>query len=155
MGNSSRRMRMYAGVALSALILGLSATGSANAQAASDAAQIKALQAQIDQLQRTVKQLAAAQEQTAVDAKDAKKKAGQAQVLSAKAEASRAKVPQKSAWGDDLDPNGHRFLERKKGKSLTFYTPGGEITAYGQFDVSIDGTTKNAKGLQLNGSSPP
>jgi predicted porin len=35
------------------------------------------------------------------------------------------------------------FFRKKPGSSgLTFLTPGGEITAYGQFDVSIDDTTK-------------
>ena len=32
---------------------------------------------------------------------------------------------------------GHGFLEHKPG-TATFYTPGGEITAYGNFDVSIE-----------------
>lgn len=46
----------------------------------------------------------------------------------------------------------HGFLERKPGKSLTFYTPGGEsaggeITAYGNLDVSVDGATKGSSGL--------
>ncbi len=42
----------------------------------------------------------------------------------------------------DLDANGHAFLEKKPGNPLTFYTPGGEITAYGNIDVSVDDTTK-------------
>jgi len=55
-----------------------------------------------------------------------------------------------------LDSNGHYFMEKKPGNPLTFYTPGGEITAYGTIDVSIDGTTKDAKSLDLsNGASPP
>ena len=42
----------------------------------------------------------------------------------------------------EIDAQGHGFLEHKKGNPLTFYTPGGEITAYGNFDISIDDTTK-------------
>lgn len=39
------------------------------------------------------------------------------------------------------------FFRKKPGsKGLTFLTPGGEITAYGQFDVSIDDTTKGISG---------
>ncbi|HWZ45354.1 MAG TPA: hypothetical protein VNW97_17905, partial [Candidatus Saccharimonadales bacterium] len=47
----ARRLALCTGVALSTLMLGLGATGAANAQSASDA-QVKALQAQIEQLQR-------------------------------------------------------------------------------------------------------
>jgi predicted porin len=42
----------------------------------------------------------------------------------------------------EIDAQGHGFLEHKKGNPLTFYTPGGEITGYGNIDVSIDDTTK-------------
>jgi predicted porin/outer membrane murein-binding lipoprotein Lpp len=150
MGISSRRVRLCAGVAISALLLAAGASGPANAQS-TDAAQIKALQAQIDQLQRTVKDLAAKQAQTEDVAQAAKKQAGQAEQLSAKATEGSARVPVKAGWMDDVDAEGHRFLERKKGKDLTFYTPGGEITTYGQFDVSFDGATKNAKGNIVRG----
>jgi predicted porin/outer membrane murein-binding lipoprotein Lpp len=156
MGISSRRVRLCAGVAISALLLAAGASGPAYAQS-TDAAQIKALQAQIDQLQRTVKDLAAKQAQTEDVAQAAKKQAGQAEQLSAKATEGSARVPVKAGWMDDVDAQGHRFLERKKGKDLTFYTPGGEITTYGQFDVSFDGATKNAKGQivrQPQGDSP-
>ena len=55
----------------------------------------------------------------------------------------------------ELDPNGHYFLEKKHGNPLTFYTPGGEITAYGFMDISIDDTSKDVKSLTLNGATPP
>jgi hypothetical protein len=55
----------------------------------------------------------------------------------------------------EIDAQGHGFLEHKKGNPLTFYTPGGEITAYGNFDISVDDTTKNLNNFNLNGSSPP
>ena len=140
MDNLSRRMRLCAGVSLSALILVLSTGGSANAQLADDA-KLKALQAQIDQLQRTVNELKAAQSQTANEAKAAKKQASEAEAHAANAKATAADAHAKSHKAPailglgDIDSNGHRFLEKKPGKDLTFYTPGGEITAYGQLDV--------------------
>src|SRR5579872_5766231 len=60
----------------------------------------------------------------------------------------------------ELDANGHAFLEKKPGNPLTFYTPGGEITAYGNFDISVDDTTKawggnvNTNPVFTGGSEP-
>jgi predicted porin len=62
--------------------------------------------------------------------------------------------PVKTGWLD-LDANGHYYLEHKHGDPLTFYTPGGEITAYGNLDVSIDDTSKDVRPLALNGASAP
>jgi predicted porin len=150
MNRSSRRLRLCAGVAFSALILVVGANGSAKAEATD--AQIKALQAQVEALTHTVQELKDAQTKTAADAKAAKKQASQADANAAQAKASAAdahaqtaKVPVKAAvWGGH-DCDGHAFLELKPGKDFTFYTCGGEITAYGQFDVSLDAATKNAK----------
>jgi predicted porin len=55
----------------------------------------------------------------------------------------------------ELDAKGHGFFEHKKGNPLTFYTPGGEITAYGNLDVSVDGTSKSIGNMDLNGASAP
>lgn len=160
MGGSSRRIRLCSGVALSALILVAGANGSAKAEATD--AQIKALQAQVEVLARTVKELKEAQTHTAADAQAAKKQAVQADANAAQAKATAedtharsARAPVKSGWGG-LDSNGHAFLERKQGKDLTFYTPGGEITAYGQFDVSLDAATKNIKSgpVDPDGNTP-
>ncbi len=149
MGGSSRRLRLCSGVALSALFLVVGANGTAKAETTD--AQIKALQAQVDVLMRTVKELKEAQAHTAADAKAAKKQASQADANSAQAKATAAdahakstKVPVKAGWAG-CGSDGHYFLERKPGKDLTFYTCGGEITAYGQFDVSLDAATKDAK----------
>jgi hypothetical protein len=50
---------------------------------------------------------------------------------------------------------GHGFLEHKPGDSLTFYTPGGEMTAYGYLDLSLDDVTKGiAWKLGPDGLSP-
>ena len=60
----------------------------------------------------------------------------------------------------EIDVNGHGFLEHKKGNPLTFYTPGGEITGYGNIDVSVDDTTKafggniNTNPATTGGSEP-
>jgi predicted porin len=150
MGDSSRRMRLYAGVSLSALILVLSVGGSAKAE--SNDPEVKALKAQVEQLTRTVNRLMDAQAQNAADAKAAKKQASQAEVQAAQAKATAAdahakssQVPVKAGVWDIDDCSGHRFLEHKPGKDLTFYTHCGEITLYGQLDVSFDGATKNAK----------
>ena len=51
------------------------------------------------------------------------------------------------AW----DCGGHGFLERKKGDPITFYTCNGEITAYGNFNVSIDDTTKDLYTMPISG----
>ena len=48
-----------------------------------------------------------------------------------------------------------RFLERKPGKALTLYTQGGELTAYGNLDVSIDGMTKGISSLRAPDGSRP
>ena len=150
MGDSSRRMRLYAGVSLSALILVLSVGGSAKAE--SNDPEVKALKAQVEQLTRTVNRLMDAQAQNAADAKAAKKQAGQAEAQAAQAKATAAdahakssQMPVKGGVWDIDDCSGHRFLEHKPGKDLTFYTHCGEITLYGQLDVSFDGATKNAK----------
>ena len=63
-------------------------------------------------------------------------------------------VPVKTTFLD-LDANGHSYLEHKHGDPLTFYTPGGEITAYGNLDVSIDDTSKNVGPMNLNGATAP
>jgi predicted porin len=53
-----------------------------------------------------------------------------------------ATIPTKALVEPEIDANGHGYLEHKRGNPLTFYTPGGEITAYGNFDISADYTTK-------------
>jgi predicted porin len=58
-------------------------------------------------------------------------------------------TPPHALEAPEIDAQGHGFLEHKKGNPLTFYTPGGEITAYGNFDISIDDTTKNLNNFSL------
>jgi predicted porin len=165
-------------LALGAALAIAGATGTASAQSASDA-QLKALQTQIEQLQRQnqeqikelqrkVQQLSGEQAKATADAKVARDQAAEAQAKAqaAQAQAKDAKTEIAHAYGSTgpavvktpgwLDTDGHYFFERKPGKGpLTFYVPGGEISAYGNLDVSIDGTSKDVKSLELNGSSPP
>src|ERR1700761_3404823 len=63
--------------------------------------------------------------------------------------ATRTPPPPPALEAPEIDKNGHGFLEHKKGNPLTFYTPGGEITGYGNIDVSFDDTTK-ALGGNIN-----
>ncbi|MGA2892516.1 MAG: porin [Xanthobacteraceae bacterium] len=141
---------------MSALLLVAGAGNSAIAQSAppvSDA-QIKALQAQIDQLQKTVKQLESQQTQSDANAQAAKKQAGEAEAQAAQAKASAAQARAKAVEtqvqvanlpvkADDKDP---WFFRHKKGDPLTFETPGGEITGYGNIDVSFDAASKSVTG---------
>jgi predicted porin len=63
--------------------------------------------------------------------------------------ATRTPTPAPALVAPEIDANGHGFLEHKKGNPLTFYTPGGEITGYGNIDISVDDTTK-ALGGNIN-----
>ncbi|HEY2527497.1 MAG TPA: porin [Xanthobacteraceae bacterium] len=146
-----RPAHLCAGVALCALTI------PANAQQAVTDGQIKELQAQIDALQRTVRNLEAREAQSNAAAESAKKAASQAQaqaaqakVTAAQAQTTASAIPVKSAGPQDT-----WFFRHKPGNPLTFETPGGEITGYGNLDVSFDGATKNAGSLQLNGATPP
>ncbi|MGC2176759.1 MAG: porin [Bradyrhizobium sp.] len=60
--------------------------------------------------------------------------------------ATRTPTPPPALVAPEIDANGHGFFEHKKGNPLTFYTPGGEITGYGNIDVSVDDTTKALSG---------
>lgn len=119
------------------------------AQAVSDA-QVKALQAQIDQLQKTVKQLQAQQSRSNADAAAAKQAATHAEVKASEAQGQVANLPVKAEAKDGW------YFRHKPDSALTFETPGGEITGYGNFDVSFDGASKSVSGwftspLNING----
>ncbi len=138
MNKSSLHIQLCAGVSLSALIMVLGSSGSANAQAATEA-QVKALLSRIDQLEHTVNDLKQGQAQSTAEAKTALKQANQA-----KAEAAHT-AKTVNAKDLEVDSEGHGFLQHKKGNPLTFYTHNGELTFYGNFDVSVDDTSKNIK----------
>src|SRR5580704_11857758 len=149
-----RRPRLRAAwLASSAVALVAFGTIPAKAQAVSDA-QIKALQAQIDQLQKTVKQLQSQQANSSAAAATARREASAAQ-----SDAAQAKVSAARANASAIDtrtqvanlpvkagPTDSWFFRHKPGDPLTFETPGGEITGYGNFDVSFDGASKSVSG---------
>jgi len=76
-------------------------------------------------------------------------------VHTASAPATGTATPARALVEPEIDKYGHGYLEHKKGNPLTFYTPGGEITAYGNFDVSVDEASKSVGNFDLKGSSPP
>src|SRR5471032_2780285 len=47
------------------------------------------------------------------------------------------------------------FLERKEGDGVTFYTRGGEVSLYGNLDLSLDATTKGISNMTGNGGDSP
>ena len=49
----------------------------------------------------------------------------------------------------------HGFLESKPGDNLTFYTRGGEVTAYGNIDLSVDVATKGITSKTDANGTPP
>src|SRR5262249_6559506 len=152
-GGAMKRQYL-AGVAPAALaFVILTANGSANAQSVSDAT-VQALMARIEQLQREVKDLKKGQAQTDAEAKSALKQANRAR--SPEAVGATQATHDAKAGTEEIDKEGHRFFEHKKGTAATFYTPGGEITGYGNFDVSFDAASKNVRHLTLPpGVSPP
>jgi predicted porin len=82
----------------------------------------------------------------------------QIELLSQKLEAlasKQAAQEQKAAAAPGKTSGGHGFLEPKDGKDVTFYTKGGEITAYGNLDLSVDSTSKGIGGfIDGNGNQP-
>jgi len=112
------------------------------------------LQQQIDALQKTVQQLKAQQDESKAAAESAKKQADQAQATATQAKATAAKATAAAAETQTqvanlptkpTDKDGWYF-RHKPGDALTFETPGGEITGYGNFDVSFDGASKSVTG---------
>lgn len=129
------RLRRAVGFILACMI-----TVSANCWAGDDNADIKA-------------QLQALKQQAA-------NLAQQIQQLQEKMDQQPAPVVQTAAYVTPIsssaqDPSpSHGFLEKKPGDRLTFYTPGGEFSVYGNLDVSFDVTTKGLGGMLASGAPP-
>jgi predicted porin len=138
------------------------AAGVATAQSVSPD-ELRALKAQIDALQAKVKDLESKQQQSDANATAAKRQASeaQAQAAAAKASASQASataaktqtqvanIPVKGSEKDEW------FFRHKPGDPLTFETPGGEITGYGNIDVSFDGAAKTVTGFFSSPANNP
>src|SRR5215470_82572 len=154
MGDRARRARLCAGVSIYVLAALFGTAGIAKAQSVSPD-ELRTLKAQIDALQAKVKDLESKQQQSDANATAAKRQASeaQAQAAAAKASASQASataaktqtqvanIPVKGTEKDDW------FFRHKPGDPLTFETPGGEITGYGNMDVSFDVAAKTVTGF--------
>jgi predicted porin len=154
MRDRARRARLCAGVSIFVIASVFGATGVAKAQSVSPD-ELRALKAQIDALQSKVKDLESKQQQSDANAQAAKRQASEAQAQAAQAKASASQASATAAktqtqvanlpvTGTDKD---EWFFRHKPGDPLTFVTPGGEITAYGNIDVSFDGATKTVTGV--------
>jgi predicted porin len=113
-----------------AFIIGASGAGlagSANAQATTQqlTQQIEMLQKQIEMLRTDLNQVSAQQK--------------------AQPQAQAAPVASES----------HAFLERKSGDGVTFLTRGGEVSLYGNLDLSMDYTTKGISDMVAPDGSRP
>jgi predicted porin len=128
----------------------LGVAGAAHAQTA-DAARIKVLQDQIDALQRTLNEIRTAQGGP-VAAPAAAAPASAASAVAVSATPPPAYTVPASATSV---PTTHGFLEKKPGDALTFYTPHGEITGYGQLDLSVDDVTKGLHNAPNVAVTPP
>jgi len=154
MGDKARRARLCASTCIYLTVSLFGAAGVAQAQSVSPD-ELRVLKAQIDALQAKVKDLESKQQQSDANAQAAKRQASEAQAQAAQAKATAsqatataaktqtqvANLPVKGTEKDEW------FFRHKKGDPLTFETPGGEITAYGQFDVSFDAASKTVTGF--------
>src|ERR1700751_4608887 len=154
MGDGARRARLCAGVSVYVLASLFGAAGGAKRQSVPPD-ELRVLKAQIDALQAKVKDLESKQQQSDANAQAAKRQASeaQAQAAAAKASASQAsataaktQTPVATLPGKPTDKDDW-FFRHKPGDPLTFQTPGGEITAYGQIDVSFDAASKTVSGF--------
>jgi predicted porin len=121
------------------LCCALLAAPMARADALSDMkAQMQVMQQQMQALQKQLEQMS--------------QKVQQQQQTTEKVQAQQ--VQQEEQLKTAAPEKGHAFLEHKPG-TATFYTPGGEITAYGNLDVSMDATTKGIQGKTDAGGNHP
>lgn len=124
---------------------GAGLSGAANAQSNNDDLRkiVEAQQRQIDQLRGQLEQVLKKQSETPAAAPATDSASASATAPSA---ASTAPVAAGS----------HEFLERKAGDGVTFFTRGGEVSIYGNLDLSLDDTTKGIAGMIANdGVSTP
>jgi predicted porin len=127
------------------------ATSAARADEVSDLkAQLQSLQQQMNILQQQLQKVAdKVQQQQAAQPPGVVPDAAQPSTRTSAAQTSvAAKLTMTGAAK-------HGFFERKAGDSLTFYTHGGEITAYGKLDLSLDGATKGLTGVLGSDGNPP
>jgi predicted porin len=118
------------------VIAGAVAIALAGAARADDASDLKA---KFEELQKQMESLKSQLDQVNSQLQKQKEEQAKAKEEQAKAAPAGGAVP---------------FLKKKEGDPLTFITPGGEVTLYGQFDVSLDNTTKGISG-KTDSNTPP
>jgi predicted porin len=121
--------------AIAAAGLGIGATARAQTEVEVMKQKMEALQRQMDELRGQMEQ-----------------------VLKKQAEAPPAPPATQGAQAPSVPPpavaSGHEFLERKPGDGVTFFTRGGELSIYGNLDLSLDYTTKGIGQMTVNGAPP-
>ena len=115
-------------IALSCSAVLMGATGAAQAQSNQE------LKSQIELLQRQIEAL-------------------KARVDGMPATAPAATAP--AAVAPVATSSGGSFVERKGGGGMTFFTRGGEVTAYGNLDLSLDSSSKGISGFVADDGSRP
>lgn len=129
-------MARAVGVGIAAVVVGAAGAlvnGTAGAQSASEQEmkqQMEALQRQLDVLRNQLDQ-----------------------VMKRQGEAPAAPQPA-AAPAPSAAASSPEFLQRKPVDGLTFFTRGGEVSIYGNLDVSIDYTTKGIGDLTVDGVGP-
>jgi predicted porin len=125
-----KRLTLLCAIAVGSAGLGYS--GIAGAQSADE------MRKQIDEMQRQIQML--------------RERLDQMQVQPPKATRPPVEAPAVTSAGVAA----HEFLERKPTDGVTFFTRGGEVSLYGNLDLSIDSATKGISGLtDGNGNHPP
>ncbi len=109
--------------------------------------EVSAQRQMIEELKATVQQLAKQQQ---ASSEQANALTGEVKAVIVQANEATAK-----AANAEIKTKGPQFIEHKKNTNATFITRGGEVTAYGNLDVSVDGATKDTGSLALNGNTPP
>jgi len=125
---------------------------SANAQAASEA-QIKALEDRIDQLQRTVDKTDGGAGKTRRNEAGAEGRRLKPKPRQLKPRPRRLK-PKPRPGTVELDSNGHKFLEHKKGTPSTFLYQKAVRFRLWQPRRLVRRNDEGRQGLTLNGNSP-
>src|SRR5262245_5397737 len=110
------------------------------------------LRAEIKQIEArtTAKAAPAKQAEAGLSPEVAPSKA--ASTSSSSTEGASSSYMLQTAGAGYIASNDGGYFQKKPGDSLTFRTPNGEITGYGNFDISLDATTKGiSKGMVGNG----
>lgn len=162
---TSRRRRtaafLVSGLLLSAASTPLHAAELDPAQVEAFQQQIAALHAQLDALTtalakaRGVKPPEASQSAGGLFAPVPQRAVGPAAAPPSAATYETTALASKANAGPPREGGDSRYIERKPGRSLTFFTSGGEVTAYGNFDVAFEGATKGMGGLRLADGTRP